>query len=372
LSNEVKTDSYFMIGCMSGTSLDGIDVSYVKFTKSIEWAFQILASKTIGYNKAWKNKLSESNQLSPAALKKLNNEYTDFLASIIVDFIAKENIKLLDAVASHGHTVFHQPEKALTLQIGNSTHLADQIGWPVICDFRTQDVAMGGQGAPLVPMGDKMLFNNWRACVNLGGFSNISIFQNQTVLAYDICAVNTVFNFLANRLNLPYDGEGKIAEKGKIIPVLFEELARLSYYSKKPPKSLGVEWVNEKIFRILDAHDKEDTQDLMHTYTIHIAQEIAKCLPEEGSVLFTGGGAYNTFLVQAIQKKTNAKIDIPAPELVDFKEALIFAFLGLLKLRGSVNCLASVTGANHDHSTGKIFIPKSHIDSDSFYIGSLK
>jgi anhydro-N-acetylmuramic acid kinase len=347
-----------MIGCMSGTSLDGIDLVYVKFTESNEWTFEILASKTINYDNYWRNKLGESIYLSSLALENLNSEYTDFLGRKISDFITDQNIKVLDAVASHGHTVFHQPNRGLTLQIGNLSGLADQIGWPVVCDFRVQDVALGGQGAPLVPMGDKMLFKRYQACVNLGGFSNISIFQNHTVMAFDICAVNTVLNDLAHRLNLPYDEGGKLASKGKIIPDLLEQLKLLHFYQKKPPKSLGLEWVEENIFKIFDHYNSCKIEDLLHTYTSHIAQEIANNLPKEGSVIFTGGGTYNTFLVQEIQKLSNAKIKIPSSEIIEFKEALIFAFLGLLRWQGAVNCLASVTGAKRDHSTGKIFLPK--------------
>ncbi|MGB2165094.1 MAG: anhydro-N-acetylmuramic acid kinase [Flavobacteriaceae bacterium] len=358
---QVNLSHYYLIGCMSGTSLDGIDLAYVKFTKREAWSFQILASTTIDYSENWKKKLSESFDLPPFALEKLNVEYTDFLGGVIGDFISKEKIKVLDAVASHGHTVFHQPEKGLTLQIGNLSHLADRVGWPVICDFRVQDIALGGQGAPLVPMGDLVLFSKYQACVNLGGFSNISISQNQSVQAYDICAVNTVLNILAQRLDLPYDAGGKIAAEGKIIPEFLQQLDQIHFYSKKPPKSLGIEWVQECILSMLKDYPNAETQDLLHTYILHIAKEIAKCLPEEGSVLFTGGGAYNTFLVEAIQKRTKAKIVVPSPDIVDYKEALIFAFLGLMKWQGSINCLASVTGAERDHASGKIFIPNSQI-----------
>ena len=362
MTNQGRSNSYYMIGCMSGTSLDGIDLAYVKFTNKKTWTFQILVSETIEYSQDWKNKLSKSIELDPAALEKLNVEYTDFLGNVISDFITKEKIEVLEAVASHGHTVFHQPESGFTLQIGNLSHLTDRIGWPVVCDFRAQDVALGGQGAPLVPMGDLMLFNEHRSCVNLGGFSNISVLQNQTVLAYDICAVNTVLNFLAHRMNLPYDSGGKIAAQGKIIPALSDRLSLLDFYSKKPPKSLGVEWVQEYIFDILEDFANEEIKDLLHTYTLHIAQEIAKCLPEDGSVLFSGGGVFNSFLMNAIQERTNAKVVIPNSDIVEFKEALIFAFLGLLKWQGLVNCLASVTGAKKDHATGKIFFPNSQMD----------
>ena len=357
-----EIDSYHMIGCMSGTSLDGIDLVYVKFSKIRKWSFEILATETFDYENEWKNKLRKSIYLYSAELEKLNIEFTNFLGDIIRDFITNENISKLDAVASHGHTVFHQPQKGLTLQIGNLSHLADRIGWPVVCDFRVQDLAFGGQGAPLVPIGDKMLFYSYQSCVNLGGFSNISIFNDQAVLAYDICAVNTVLNHLAHQLNLPFDEGGKIARKGKMIPDLFEKLDKLYFYSKNPPKSLGIEWVRDNIFQMFNLYNECSIQDLLNTYTLHIAQKIANCLPKKGSVMFSGGGVYNTFLVEEIQKKSKAKIDVPVAELIDFKEALIFAFLGLLKLQGSVNCLASVTGAKQDHSTGKIFIPKNPND----------
>ena len=358
MSNKEKFDCYHMIGCMSGTSVDGIDLAYVRFQKTDKWTFKILSTSTVNYDRTWKKKLSQAIQLSPAELQKLDADYTDYLGISIIEFIDNEKVELLDAVASHGHTIFHQPNKGLTMQIGNLGYLADLIGLPVICDFRIQDINLGGQGAPLVHIGDLKLFKNYAAFLNLGGFSNISIFRNGSILAFDICAVNTVLNFLANRLNLPYDDGGKLAANGKIIYKLFEQLRKLNFYSKEPPKSLGIEWVKEAVFTIIEEYQNEDTQDLLYTYTQHIADEIAKHLPEEGLVMITGGAAYNTFLVEAIQKRSQAIIEVPAPEIVDFKEALIFAFLGLLKLRGSINCLASVTGASHDHSTGKIFLPK--------------
>lgn len=362
MTDQTKSNSNFMIGCMSGTSLDGIDLAYVKFTKDKDWTFEILAAETFDYDKNWKNKLASATQLSPASLQKLDLDYTRFLGGIIRDFIDKNEIEKLDAVASHGHTVFHQPEKGLTLQIGNLHDLSNQIGRTVVCDFRVQDVALGGQGAPLVPIGDLLLFNQYQACLNLGGFSNLSIFKDQGVLAYDICAVNTVLNFLANRIELAYDDGGKMAREGKIIPALFLKLENLEFYSKYPPKSLGIEWVQESVLKIIQEFDHHKTVDLLHTYTLHIANEISKCLPGKGSVLITGGGAYNSFLIDELQKKSKAKIVLPNPTVIDFKEALIFAFLGLLKIKGLVNCLASVTGARHDHSSGKIFKPKSRID----------
>jgi len=360
--DQTKPKSNFMMGCMSGTSLDGVDLVYVKFTQDKDWSFEVLASKTIDYNAVWKKKLSLATEISPASLQKLDRDYTLYLGGIIRDFIDQNNIEKLDAVASHGHTVFHQPEKGLTLQIGNLQDLSHHIGRTVVCDFRVQDVALGGQGAPLVPIGDLMLFNSYEACLNLGGFSNLSISHEQGVLAYDICAVNTVLNFLAHREKLAYDDGGKIAREGKIIPALLLKLEKLKFYSKPPPKSLGIEWVRESVITIIQEFDHHSTKDLLHTYTLHIADEMSKCLPNKGSVLITGGGAYNSFLVDELQNKSNAKLVLPDPTVIDFKEALIFAFLGLLRIKGLVNCLASVTGAEHDHSSGKIFKPNSRID----------
>ena len=362
MTAQSNPNKHLIIGCMSGTSLDGIDLVYVSFTKNKNWSFEILASKTYDYNRDWKIKLASAKEIFPADLKKLDVDYTHFLGGIILDFITQNKIKVWDAVASHGHTIFHQPEKGLTLQIGNLSKLAEQLGGPVICDFRVQDVALGGQGAPLVPMGDLHLFNQYEACLNLGGFSNLSVFNNQGVLAYDICAVNTVLNFLAHRLELPYDDGGKVARKGKMIPSFFAFLERLEFYVKKPPKSLGIEWVQASIYRGIDQYTNYPVEDLLHTYTLHIVEQIVKCLPEQGSVLVTGGGAYNTFLIEELQKKSRLKIVLPTPAVIDFKEALIFAFLGLLRSQGAVNCLASVTGAKQDHSSGKIFIPNSEID----------
>ena len=232
----------------------------------------------------------------------------------------------------------------------------------MVCDFRTQDVALGGQGAPLVPIGDMMLFGKNSACLNLGGFSNISLFKNGKVLAYDICAVNTVLNPLSNRMDLPYDDLGRVAQRGKEIPLCLKELDKIEFYTQTPPKSLGIEWVQKNVTEIIDKYNKHKTEDLLHTYTLHISTQIAKKLPEEGTVLLSGGGAYNTFLVNEIQKKSTAEIIVPSNKIIDFKEALIFAFLGLLRWQGSVNCLASVTGAKRDHSSGKVFKPKSMIN----------
>ncbi len=342
---------------MSGTSLDGIDMTYVNFQKNKFWEYKILFAKTFKYDDLWKNKLECSQDLNGNKLKILNEEYTKFLAYKINKFIEENSIKEIDFIGSHGHTIFHKPSAGYTFQIGNIQNLANYVGKTIICDFRIGDVMLGGQGAPLVPIGDLLLFKNHDTCLNLGGFANISIKKNNKIIAYDICAVNTVFNFLSKKIKLEFDNEGSNARKGKFIKDLYNKLENLKYYSLNPPKSLGIEWVKSKIFPLLEHFSSFSVYDLMHTYLVHISKEIAKNLNQSNSVLITGGGAYNSFLIEQIRKYTNAELILPERLLIEYKEAIIFGFLGVLKFRNEINCLRSVTGSKKDHSSGKIFYP---------------
>ena len=351
----MENQIYNIIGTMSGTSLDGLDLVHVRFEKNLKWHFKILNSKTYSYPKKWKNRLSEALHLTPQELEVLDLDFTNHLSDKILNFVSEFGIKNVDSIGSHGHTIFHQPDQGFTKQIGNRVELSVLTKSQVICDFRTQDVTLGGQGAPLVPIGDLLLFESHQACLNLGGFANLSIKTNKEIIAYDICGVNTVLNFLSTKINLDFDPAGGNAEKGNFISDFYNALEVLAYYKKMPPKSLGIEWVNENIFDILSQFDSHSVEDLLHTYVIHIAHQITVNLKGIHSVLVTGGGAYNSFLIKQIQKQTATKIVLPEVELIDFKEALIFAFLAVLKLRGEVNCLSSVTGALRNHSSGKIF-----------------
>ncbi len=249
---------------MSGTSLDGIDLAQINFTKKDGWSYKILAAETIPYSAEWEERLSKSAFLEPQELQSLNEEYTNLLAEVILSFLRKHQLKELHAVCSHGHTVKHEPENRYTLQIGNLPKLAKKIGQQVVCDFRVQDVEMGGQGAPLVPIGDELLFSEYDYCLNLGGFANISTQKDGHRIAYDICAVNTVLNFLANKLGKPFDRNGEIAASGKLNSELLEKLNYLPFYSLQPPKSLGIEWVNKQIFPLFDT--SVPVEDLLHTY----------------------------------------------------------------------------------------------------------
>ncbi len=354
----VDQNNYNVVGVMSGTSLDGIDLAHVKLNFSEGWNYEILTAETIPYPENWQKILAEAVHYNDQRLKELDQNYTHFLAEVISEFLSKNDIFDTHAICSHGHTVKHEPEKGYTLQIGNLPLLAGILKQKVICNFRVQDVQLGGQGAPLVPIGDELLFAEYDYCLNLGGFANISTKPNGERLAYDICAVNTVLNALAKKLGKPYDRNGEIAASGELNKELFEELQKIPFYGLRPPKSLGIEWVNKYIFPLFERYN--DIPSLLRTYTEHAAEMIAnefRNTPGE-KVLVTGGGAFNKFLLEEIMRRTPTEVVIPPAEVVNYKEALIFAFLGVLKMRGENNVLSSVTGASKDHSSGVIFDPE--------------
>ena len=350
-------EHYHIIGVMSGTSLDGIDLAQLHFSiKNGKWSFKIQNCETIAYPQIWLNKLKTAITFSEKELENLNIEYTHFLGQTIRGFIQKNKLSNIDAVCSHGHTILHQPHKGITLQIGNLPEIAKIINQKVVCDFRVQDVELGGQGAPLVPIGDEILFSAFDFCLNLGGFSNVSFEEKGKRIAFDISPVNTVLNFYANQLGFDYDDQGKIARSGNLNLDLFTELNQIAFYQKKYPKSLGMEFVNETILPLLEKYPIPK-EDKLHTFVEHIAFQIALALPKKkGKMLITGGGTYHKFLIDQIQfHLPNMEVVIPDKKTLEFKEALIFGLLGVLKLRKEINVLSSVTGAKFDHSSGVIF-----------------
>ena len=353
----MEQSEYRVIGVMSGTSLDGIDLAYIHFRKSKRWTFLIQNAETIPYPSYWEKILSKINKYPKQKIKKYESHYIRFLGEIILNFIRKNSISEIDAICSHGHTVIHDPDKGITYQMGNQQSLADFLNIPLICDFRSQDVSFGGQGAPLVPIGDSLLFSDYNACLNMGGFANVSMLDNGKMIAFDICSVNIVLNFLAQKKNLLYDDRGKLARQGKKISDFLTDLEALDFYKQSPPKSLGIEWVNRYIFPLLKKHKSQNTEDLIYTYSLHISNVIGQIFKKGVRVLATGGGVKNTFLMELIKKRSYGHFILPDIILIDFKEALIFGLLGVLKLRGEVNCLTSVTGASRDHSSGIIFYP---------------
>lgn len=351
-------NEYHVIGVMSGTSLDGIDLVAVKFVYNESWHFEILNAETVDYNEKWREILGGLVSNSMDTLKEIDADYTKYLSEKINDFISKYSISNIDAVCSHGHTALHQPESKLTYQIGNLPILSKFLNEKVVCDFRVQDVALGGQGAPLVPIGDKLLFSEYDYCLNLGGFANISMDLNNIRIAYDVCPLNIVLNHYVKQLGLNYDDEGQLASTGMVNSELLKSLNGLEFYKEGFPKSLGLEWVNSFVFPLIDRFQLE-VRDILRTCIEHMAIQIASQIKTitNASVLVTGGGVFNTFLIQRIKVHSNSLIIMPSEKVIDFKEAVIFGFLGVLKLRNEVNCLQSVTGASKDHSSGKIFLP---------------
>ncbi len=346
--------TFHAIGLMSGTSLDGLDICFARFEKENSiWKFQILKAETVSYSKDIEDQLRNSIHLSAEKLLELHSEYGFYLGRAVENFITKNKIENIDVISSHGHTVFHQPQKKFTLQIGDGRAIKIETGLPVVYDFRSQDVLMGGNGAPLVPIGDELLFSQYDACLNLGGFSNISLKLNNERIAFDIAPVNIILNNLAEDYGQKFDKNGDLARKGKIITELLNKLNSIEFYSQSHPKSLGVEWCNENIFPLFA---NLDSMDVLATFTEHSAEQISKVLNQYQleKVLFTGGGTYNSYLIEKIKEKTNSEIIVPEKEIIDFKEALIFAFMGVLRINNEINVLSSATGSISDHSSGII------------------
>ncbi len=344
----------YIIGLMSGTSLDGLDICYTEFSNTNDAInFSIIKAETINYDMDLKEKLRDAYQFSGANLMKLDADFGKFLGQKVNEFIKKNNIDKVDLIASHGQTIFHRPDLGYTTQIGSGAWINSITKIKTICDFRTQDVALGGQGAPLVPIGDKLLFSEYKYCLNIGGFANISIKNDDKITAFDICPANIVLNHYINKMGLAYDDGGKVASTGKINQNLLDELNRLEVYESTSPKSFGWEFVEDEILPIIEKYSL-NIPDILRTYTEHIAIQIANKTKDD-KMLITGGGAYHNLLINRIKNHTSTQVIIPDKQLIDFKEALIFALLGFLKDENKINILADVTGASKDHSSGVVY-----------------
>ncbi len=357
----MKLNFYKVIGLMSGTSLDGLDLAYCHFYHNEgDWKFELIESTSISYSKSWEQKLQSSIDISSEELLALDIAYGKLLGKLTNDFIETNKLDV-DFIASHGHTVFHQPGKGFTLQIGSGQEVSKATGKKVISNFRSKDVAFGGQGAPLVPIGDQLLFGEYTACLNLGGIANASFNVDNERVAFDIGMANMLLNHLANKKGLSYDKSGEIAASGSVDNELLSKLNALSYFNLPYPKSLGVEWFLSDVLPLIES-SSSPIEDLMATAVEHEANQIGKVLkehvPSKGNVLITGGGAFNTHLINRIKSNSeNLNIVIPDAKTIDFKEAIIFAFMGVLKEREEPNCLKSVTGASIDVSGGEVFLP---------------
>ena len=342
------------IGLMSGSSLDGLDIALVRFQEENDkYGFQILQAETLPYPEFWTQQLSEAFHKQSEDLVQLDKEYGKFLGKQVLAFAQKHNTKP-DFVASHGHTIFHRPEEHYTLQIGDGLELAKACGFTVVNDFRTEDVSKGGQGAPLVPIGDKLLFSNYEMCLNIGGIANISYDEGGKRIAYDLCIANQALNYLAQLEGLEYDKDGELARSGEVDHSLLKKLNNSPFFIQDPPKSLGREYFETYQKGLLNGLS---VADMLATFVEHIALQIALPISfvPKGKMLCTGGGARNKFLIERLQARTKHEVVIPEKEVVDYKEALVFAFLGLLRMQGKTNVMASVTGAESDSCSGQIW-----------------
>ncbi|WP_430426620.1 anhydro-N-acetylmuramic acid kinase [Maribacter litoralis] len=354
---------YKIIGLMSGTSLDGLDLAYCHIWQKKEaWQFEIKETKSIKYSSDMMNTLKNAIDLSAEKLLELHNTYGTWLGEQVLNFV-NENSLQVDYIASHGHTTHHRPEMGLTFQVGSGQHLANACGIKVICDFRTNDLALGGQGAPLVPIGDRIFFSQYEFCLNLGGISNVSFEVKDKRIAYDIGLANMILNYITRKVDLEYDEDGNLARKGQLNHTMLEKLNSLKYYLLPHPKSIGYEWFLEEVVPIVE--ETEDTlENLLHTSVHHICDKVAQQIElnfktKNQQLLVTGGGALNSFLIETLQEKLGetTKVVVPEKIIIEFKEALVFALMGVLRIEQLTNVLSSVTGAKKDSSSGVLFIP---------------
>ncbi len=340
--------------------MDGVDLACCDFfNKTEQWEFEILAAETIPYPAPLKESLKDACNWSNSDITALDIELATYYAGLLNTFHSTHRLKP-KLIGSHGHTILHEPDRGITFQAGNGRTMAQITGITVVSDFRSGDVAQGGQGAPLVPVGDKLLFGAYASCLNLGGFANIS-YENSNArrIAYDLCPANMALNWIAALLGEEFDEGGAIAKSGRINPVLLQSLNDLEYYSAPPPKSLGREWFLTKFQPILE-QAVVSISDLMATVVEHIALQVSKGINHAhiDSVLVTGGGVLNQILMERINYHSFANITAPEMLVIQYKEALVFAFLGLLRSLNEINCLASVTGGKCDLSAGMINNPK--------------
>jgi anhydro-N-acetylmuramic acid kinase len=352
----------FVLGLMSGTSLDGLDMALCEFEpEGHGYAFKIHKALTVPYSREWRARLSGAPRLSAEAYFELHAEYGRFMAAKVQDFL-KGVSQQPSLLCSHGHTVFHQPRKGFSTQLGCGATLAALTEISTVCDLRNGDVALGGQGAPLVPIGDKLLFPQYQACVNIGGIANIS-FDNAEGerVAFDICEANMLLNHLSEQSGKPYDENGAMARSGKIQLPLLKALNALDFYKTSGPRSIGREWFENNVMPLMAAGNFS-IEDKLATSVEHIAFVITETLNKQKikEALFSGGGAFNTFLMERIAAHTPTTCSLEESNITNFKEAVIFAFLGYLRLNGKLNALRAVTGASRDSVTG------------AFYIGSKK
>ncbi len=358
---------YRVIGLMSGSSLDGLDIAFAEFHENGgKWSFELLEAECLPYNSEWVQRLKQATALSALDYQLLHADYGHYLGQQANFFIDKYQLQYKVAlVASHGHTTFHVPAKKMTAQLGDGAAIAVATQLPVVTDLRAVDVAFGGQGAPIVPIGEKYLWGEYDYFLNIGGIANVS-FNSQAYIAFDVCPANRVLNMLANDAGKEYDAGGQMAASGSINQSLLEKLNDLDYYRKPHPKSLANDFGTDVVYPMIRDSGCGIT-DALRTFTEHITFQIRNAISmthnprpttQNPRLLATGGGAFNTFLIEQLKdqvRELSIEVIVPDEKLVNFKEALIMAFIGVLRWRQEYNVLSSVTGAQRDSIGGALW-----------------
>lgn len=358
---------YRAIGIMSGSSLDGLDIAFAEFHENAgKWTYELIATACYPYNDEWTARLKNATKLSALDYQLLHADYGHYIGQKVNDFIEKDQLHYrVSLIASHGHTVFHVPSKKMTAQLGDGAAIAAETGLPVVTDLRALDVALGGQGAPIVPIGEKILLKDHDYFLNLGGIANISV-NADPYIAFDICPANRVLNMLSNDAGKDYDDGGQMAASGTINNKLLDELNDLDYYKQPYPKSLANDLGTDIIYPMIKASGCS-IPDALRTYCEHIILQISNAIESFSNqkstspnqkLLVTGGGALNIFLMDRLKEKLqemNIEVIIPDARLVNYKEALIMAFIGLLRWRQEYNVLSSVTGSSRNSIGGALW-----------------
>ncbi|MFM2360127.1 MAG: hypothetical protein RLY16_2120 [Bacteroidota bacterium] len=358
---------YQAIGLMSGSSMDGVDITFATYTETGgKWQYELLIAETFPYSAQWEQDLANAVDLNARNYQLLHTRYGRFLGDLINQFIAKYQLAhQVHVIASHGHTTFHEPNLYTTCQLGDGASIAAITQLPVVSDLRAMDVAVKGQGAPIVPMGERLLFAQYPMLLNLGGIANISIHQNENVLAFDIAAANQVFNHFANLMGFPFDDGGKLAASGQVHEPLLQALDRLEFYSKAAPKSLANSFSKQTVIPLMETFQLSAV-DQLATYIEHLSKIISSTVQTyadadltQQPLLVTGGGALNTFLINKLKQtlETSAiQLVVPDDNTVLFKEALIMGLLGILRWREEVTALKTVTGAERNTIGGALWL----------------
>ena len=360
---------YRAIGLMSGSSLDGLDIVYTELDDSGgKWQYEIKTAACIAYTSEWQTKLQNAGSLNAYEYLLLHTAYGRWIGDQVNEFIAANHLHhKVQLIASHGHTVFHAPQLHMTAQLGDGATIAAVTGINTVSDLRAMDVALGGQGAPIVPMGEKLLLKDYTYCLNIGGIANISCKNSNDYIAFDVCPANRVLNLLSNTEGKPFDDGGAIAKSGSVNTALLTQLNNLDYYKQNYPKSLANDFGTDVVFPLIESFQLSAT-DALRTYTEHITQQLVYAVnnlrqtstaEQTSKLLVTGGGAFNTFLVERITdalKPFNIEVVIPNSDLINYKEALIMALLGVLRWREEDTLMRSVTGALRNSIGGAVWI----------------